>query len=446
MSSAYRAYVLFILVVVYTFNFIDRVIVGILAEPIKAELRLSDTQLGWMGGPAFAIFYTLLGIPIARLADRFSRTWIMTAALALWSGFTALCGQAQQFWHLLVARAGVGVGEAGGVAPAYTLVTDYFPQHQRARALAVFSFGVPIGSGLAFLFGGLVASSMSWRTAFIVIGLAGLVLAPVFRLTVTEPARGGLDGTVDAGAGAGAAAVAAGAAGVAGVAGVAGAAGAAAEAKSTFLAVLRIVAGKRAFWCLAFGAACASLVGYGLLFWLPSFFIRVHQLPLAQTSLYLGIVVLVLQTAGIWLGGWAADRFGSRNRSAYAFVPALLSATLVPATVAGALAPSLSLALILFCVPILLSAAWLGPIVCAIQHLVAPAMRATASAIFLFVNNLIGIGGGALFMGAMSDVLIPRFGRESLRYTIVAASAFYVLATALLCLAARHLPRDWQRA
>ncbi len=416
MSSAYRAYVLFILVVVYTFNFIDRVIVGILAEPIKAELRLSDTQLGWMGGPAFAIFYTLLGIPIARLADRFSRTWIMTAALALWSGFTALCGQAQHFWQLVLARAGVGVGEAGGVAPAYALVSDYFPQHQRARALAIFSFGVPIGSGLAFLFGGMVASSMSWRTAFVVIGVAGLALAPLFRLTVAEPARGGLDG------------------------------GAGAQAASGVLEVLKVVARKRAFWCLAFGAACASLVGYGLLFWLPSFFIRVHGLSLAHTSLYLGIGILVLQTTGIWLSGWAADRFGSRNKSAYALVPALLLAVVVPAIVIGSLAPSLGLALVLFCVPILFNAAWLGPVVCAIQHLVVPGMRATASAIFLFVNNLIGIGGGALFMGVMSDVLIPQFGRESLRYTIAAASVFYVLGTVLLCLAARHLPRDWQRA
>jgi predicted MFS family arabinose efflux permease len=416
MGSAYRAYVLFILVVVYTFNFIDRVIVGILAEPIKADLQLTDTQLGWMGGPAFAIFYTLLGIPIARLADRTSRTWVMTGALALWSGFTALCGQAQSFWHLLVARAGVGVGEAGGVAPAYSLVSDYFPPQQRARALAVFSFGIPIGSGLGFLFGGLIASTLSWRSAFIMVGLAGIALAPLFRLTVKEPVRGGLD------------------------------ARAAYARSSTFRDTLRVIAGKRGFWGLSFGAACASIVGYGLLFWLPSFFIRVHHLSLADASLYLGIGIIVFQTAGIWLGGWAGDRFGARSKAAYALVPAVLLTMLVPFMIGGALAPSLGVALLLFIGPVMLNAAWIGPVLSALQHLVAPDQRATASAIFLFINNLIGIGGGSLFLGAMSDLFMPRYGSESLRYAMIAASGFYVLSISLLYFASRHLARDWEHA
>lgn len=416
MRSGYRAYVLFILVVVYTFNFIDRVIVGILAEPIKADLNLTDTQLGWMGGPAFALFYTFLGIPIARLADRTSRTWIMTGALTLWSAFTALCGQAQSFWQLLAARAGVGVGEAGGVAPAYALVSDYYPPQQRARALAVFSFGIPIGSGLGFLFGGLVASALSWRTAFIMVGVAGLVLAPLFRLTVAEPVRGGLDAHV------------------------------ARAPSSSVAAVLRTLAGKKGFWGLSFGAACASIVGYGLLFWLPSFFIRVHGLSLADTSLFLGVGILVFQTTGIWLGGWAGDKFGARSKAAYALVPAVLLTTVVPFLIAGALAPTLGFAFLLFIVPLMLNAAWLGPVLSAIQHVVVPSQRATASAIFLFVNNLIGIGGGSLFLGAMSDFYMPRYGSESLRYAMITACGFYVLSTSLLFFAARHLDRDWEQA
>lgn len=414
--AGYRAYVLFILVVVYTFNFIDRVIVGILAEPIKVDLGLTDTQLGWMGGPAFALFYTFLGIPIARLADRTSRTWIMTAALALWSGFTALCGQAQSFLQLLLARAGVGVGEAGGVAPAYALVSDYFPPQQRARALAVFSFGIPIGSGLGFLFGGLVASAMNWRSAFIIVGLAGLVLAPLFRLTVREPVRGGLD------------------------------AHAARTASATVSEVLRTLARKPGFWGLAFGAACSSIVGYGLLFWLPSFFIRVHGLSLADTSLLVGIGLLVFQTAGIWFGGWAGDRFGARSKAAYALVPAVLLGSVIPFLVAGALAPSLGIAIAMFIVPLTLNAAWLGPVLSAIQHVVVPGQRATASAIFLFINNLIGIGGGSLFMGAMSDLFMAEYGNQSLRYAMVAASGFYVLSCALMYFASRHLERDWEHA
>jgi MFS family permease len=184
---------MFILVVVYTFNFIDRQIVGILAVPIKADLGLTDTQLGLMGGLAFALFYTGLGIPVAMLADRWNRTWIMTAALTVWSAMTAACGLAQNFWQLFLGRLGVGVGEAGGVAPAYSLISDYFPSHQRARALSVYSFGIPIGSALGILFGGYIASKIDWRYAFFAVGLAGIVVAPIFKLTVAEPERGQYD-------------------------------------------------------------------------------------------------------------------------------------------------------------------------------------------------------------------------------------------------------------
>ena len=172
------------LVLVYTFNFIDRQIVGILAVPIKADLGLTDTQLGLMGGLAFALFYTLLGIPIALFADRSNRTRIITIALVVWSAMTAVCGLAQNFWQLFLARLGVGVGEAGGVAPAYSLVADFFPPHQRARALGAYSFGVPIGSALGIVLGGVIASLIDWRTAFIAVGIAGIVLAPIFSLIV----------------------------------------------------------------------------------------------------------------------------------------------------------------------------------------------------------------------------------------------------------------------
>ena len=178
-----------ILVIAYTFNFIDRQIVGILAVPIKRELALSDTQLGLLGGLAFALFYTFLGIPIARLADRKSRVGVMTVALALWSLMTAACGFAHSFGQLFMARLGVGVGEAGGVAPAYSVICDYFPSHQRARALSVYSFGIPIGSAAGIVLGGFITHWMSWRMAFITVGVAGLAIAPVLKATVREPAR-----------------------------------------------------------------------------------------------------------------------------------------------------------------------------------------------------------------------------------------------------------------
>ena len=183
-DSPNRAYVLFILVVVYTFNFIDRQIIGILAVPIKADLGLTDTQLGLMGGLAFALFYTGLGIPVAMAADRFNRTWIMTAALAIWSAMTAASGLATNFWQLFAARLGVGVGEAGGVAPAYSLISDFFPPDHRARALSIYSFGSPIGSAIGIVFGGVSASMLDWRVAFFIVGLAGIAIAPIFKLTI----------------------------------------------------------------------------------------------------------------------------------------------------------------------------------------------------------------------------------------------------------------------
>lgn len=415
MSTAYRVYVLAILVVVYTFNFIDRVIVGILAEPIKRDLGLTDTQLGLMSGTAFALFYTVLGIPVARLADRRSRTWIMTAALALWSGFTALCGQAASFVQLLAARIGVGVGEAGGVAPAFALVSDYFPPQQRARALAVFSFGIPIGSGLGTLLGGLVASAVDWRIAFLSVGIAGLALTPIFRLTVREPVRGGYDGPVTTGP------------------------------QTSFGDVLRVLARKPSFFLLAFAASSSSIVGYGLLFWTPSFFIRSHGLTLAQTAWLIGIGTLVFGIVGIWLGGWLGDRLGTRRKAAYGIVPGILIAAIAPFLAIGVLAPSLLAAFLMFSVPMTLGASWTGPTYSALQHLVAPQMRATASAIFLFIINLVGIGGGTLFVGALSDFLAPRFGIDALRYAILVASSFYLLSGALFWLASGRLDREWHR-
>jgi MFS family permease len=348
-TPRYRIVVLAMLVLVYTFNFIDRQIVGILAVPIKADLGLSDVQLGLMGGLAFALFYTALGIPIAMLADRSNRTWIMTVALVLWSAMTAVCGYAQNFWQLFLARLGVGVGEAGGVAPAYSLVADYFPPHQRARALGVYSFGVPIGSALGIVFGG-----------------------------------------------------------------------------------------------LAFGASASSMMGYGLFFWLPSFFVRSHGMTLLDASLYFGAILLVGGIAGIWMGGWLADRFGSARRRNYALIPAVAFVLTIPFYAAAVTSDSLAIAFVLFLVPVALGLVWLGPVLSAIQHVVPPGMRATASAVFLFINNLIGIGLGTVALGLLSDALSTKYGADSLRYAILAGTSFYLVAAGLFLLSAKRLERDWE--
>lgn len=410
-----RAWVLFILVVVYTFNFIDRQITGILAVPIKEDLGLTDTQLGLMGGLAFALFYTGLGIPVAMLADRVSRTWIMTIALTLWSGMTALCGVANNFWQLFMARLGVGVGEAGGVAPAYSLITDFFPPHQRARALSIYSFGIPIGSSLGIVFGGYVASVIDWRYAFFIVGIAGIILAPIFRLTVKEPERGRFDTNYDAGAG-----------------------------HARIMDILKVLAKKPAFWLLSVGAASSSMMGYGLFFWLPSFLVRSFGMELLDASMFFGAVILIGGIAGIWGGGWLSDKLGAKRKAWYALVPAYAFLGTVPFYFLALLSPNLVTVFLALLTPVALGLAWLGPVISAFQHLVKPNMRATASAIFLFINNLIGIGAGTWAIGALSDALTERFAEESLRYSILAGTAFFVVAAVLLFMAARTMDRDWE--
>ena len=431
-SPFYRAYVLFALVVVYTFNFIDRQIVGILAVPIKAELGVTDFQLGLMGGPAFALFYAFLGVPIAMWADRSSRTWIMTGALAIWSAMTAACGFATNFLQLFLARLGVGIGEAGGVAPAYSLISDYFPQEKRARALSIYSFGIPIGSALGILLGGVLTSYLGWREAFIIVGLAGLAIVPIFRLTMREPKRGGLDR-----------------------AGMS-------TAPASFKEVRRTIMGKPSFWGLSLGAASSSMMGYGLIFWLPSFFVRSYgdalpgffawlpgflvpenPSPVLYASYFYAAILLLGGLIGIWFGGSMADRYGKAQKGAYAIVPACAFVATIPFFLVGVLAPSLWIAFPAYLVIQALSLVWLGPILTAFQHLAPPNMRATASAIFLFINNLIGIGLGNLIIGGLSDMLKAQYGDESLRYAILCGTVFYVFAATLLFITAPRLKKDW---
>lgn len=414
MFSGNRGYVLFILVLVYTFNFIDRQIIGILAIPIKADLGLTDTELGLMGGLAFALFYTGLGIPIAMLADRFNRTWIMTIALATWSVMTAVCGLAGNFWQLFFARMGVGVGEAGGVAPAYSLIADYFPPSQRGRAMSIFSFGIPIGSAIGIVFGGVIASMLDWRLAFFIIGVAGIVIAPIFKLTIKEPVRGGFDKQRG-------------------------------STRPPGLArIFRTLSRKPSFWLVSLGAACSSMMGYGMFFWLPSFFVRSFGLSLLNASLYFGAVLLVGGLAGIWAGGWLADRFGQVHRSRYITIPALAFIITVPFYAVAILSTSMWLTFIVLLVPVALGLVWLGPVISVIQHLVPPNMRATASAVFLFINNLIGIGLGTFAIGWLSDTLALQYGEDSLRYSILAGTGFYVLAAGLFFIAARWIEQDWE--
>jgi MFS family permease len=403
-----RRLALALLIVVYTLNFIDRQILSILKEPIAADLHLTDTDLGLLGGVAFALFYSVLAIPAAWLADRWSRVWVIATGLFLWSGFTALCGAAAGFGLLFVARMGVGVGEAGGVAPAYSLIADYFPPSSRARALAAYSFGIPIGSALGVLFGGLVAKTVDWRFAFLAIGVFGMLLTPVFRLLVRDPPRQ-----------------------------------AATTPPLALAAVAQLAARKPAFWLLAFGSGCSSLVAYGLMYWLPTFLARTLHMDIVARSELLAAVIFIGGVAGMGTGGWLADRLGARGKRGYALVPAaafLISAPLYALAIL-ATTPLQTFALLLL--PYALALVWLGPVLAAVQHLAPASSRSTMSALFLLVNNLIGLGIGPYFFGWLSDLLKPGYGPDSIKVAFLYGLGFYVAAAALMYLASRRIARDW---
>jgi MFS family permease len=400
--------VLALLLVAYIFNYLDRQILGILAGPIITELHLSDRQFGALSGPPFAILYSVLGIPFAFLADRTSRSRVIAAAVAFWSAFTALCGTALSFWQFFFFRMGVGIGEAGGVAPSYALIADYFEPHRRARALAIFSLGVPIGLSLGTLLGAYIANAVSWRAAFFTMGIAGILLAPIMLVVVRDPAK---------------------------------------VASKTIAApigqVFPMLARKPVFWLMAFAASSSSLCGYGLATWIPSVLERSFHLALVERGQFMASVVFIGGCTGVFAGGWLADRLGALDRGWYAKLPAIAWLITAPTFAAGLMAPSLWVAWPLLLIPNALNILWLGPVITAVQHLVPRHMRSTASASFLLINNLIGLGVGPYLIGSISTALKQSYGAEALRYAAVGCTAFYLIAALLMMLCVSRLRASW---
>lgn len=417
-SKRYRNFVLGMLVAVYIFNFLDRQIVTILAEPIKNDLGLNDTQIGLMTGLAFALFYTVLGIPIARLADRANRVSIISVALVVWSGMTALCGLAQNFAQILAARIGVGVGEAGCSPPAHSLIADYYRPEERASALSIYALGIPIGSILGLLAGGWIAEFYGWRAAFFIVGLPGILLAIVVKIAIAEPLRGLSEGQSS---------------------------GTPAE-QPPLGETLKTILKNKTMVHIAMGGALTSFVGYGLGQWLPAYFIRLHGMGIAETATYFGLVLGVASAIGTALGGQLADRFAARTIRVYAWLPAAGVLIAFPFYIAAMMNGNPYIAIAILILPSLLNSLWLGPAFGTIQNLAPTRMRALASAILLFILNIIGLGLGPFLVGVMSDLLAPQFGEESLRYAILIATAAYFWAGAHFFLAGKTIEADLQAA
>jgi len=436
-TKNYRAYVLGALLVVYTFNFIDRVIIGIIGEPIKNEFGLTDFQLGILGGPTFAVLYTLLGIPIARLAEKTNRMTILSICVGLWSLATAACGFAVNYATLVAARVGVSIGEAGCTPPANSVISDYFPAERRATALSIYALGIPIGSMLAAVGGGWIATHVGWREAFIWLGVPGVLLAVIVKLTVKEPPR-----SVSK-----------------------------AEAPSFFSAVAAL-AKKPTFWHVAFGSALASFVGYGVGQFLTNFMIRTHGFDLFNAAMIIGVVLGVCAAIGTFTSGFLADRIGKRHPNALSWLPALGFVFATPLYLLAFVLPNLWLAMPALMIAAVTHYFYLGPMYAVTQGVVEPRMRATAVAVLLFVVNLLGYGLGPPVIGALSDFLangqLAAFGLDTaqcaprlvaanpliapqcaagletgLRWAMMIGVCVYLWAGLHFLLSARTLRRDW---
>jgi len=407
--------VLAILVVVYAVNFIDRNILSILLQPIKEELGASDFEMGLLTGFAFAVFYTFAGIPIARLADRGSRRAIMAVGIAFWSLLTALSGAARSFGMLALARIGVGVGEASATPAAHSLISDYFPPERRTRALAIYNVGSSIGILFGLMLGGWLKEALGWRMTFAVVGLPGLLVALGVWLAIPEPRRGLSEARADTG-----------------------------EAPGLG-ETLRFLASQRSYLHVAFAAALYACTGYGLLAWAPTFFVRVHGLGYAEVGWKLGLIIGISSAVGVLVAGALCDRLARRDVRWLVWIPALSTALFAPGYALFALAADTDLALLAYIPVNLASAVFAPPSYAIAQGLARLRMRAMASAIMLFVINLIGLGLGPTLVGALSDALEPRFGVESLRYALLLALALTLWGTLHSLLAGRSLARDLAR-
>jgi len=382
-------YALVILTIVYSFNFIDRQLLAILQEAIKADLLLSDSQLGLLTGFAFAAFYVIAGIPIARWADRGNRRDIVALSLFVWSFMTAISGLVNNYLQLLLARIGVGIGEAGGSPPSHSIISDIFPPNKRASAIGFYSMGVSVGILFGFLAGGWLNEFFGWRIAFLVVGAPGILLAVVVRMSVPEPIRGLTEKRQ-------------------------------VSSQAVPLAeVVSVLWSRRSFRHLALGAGLNAFAGYSISNWTASFMIRSHDMSTGELGTWLAMTIGLGGAVGVFCGGLLADRLAPRDQRWYAWLPALAGFICLPFMTAVYLVSNPYTALLLGVVPGILFNVYLGNTIATTHGLVGLRMRALSSAILFLVINTIGLGLGPWSVGLLSDYLEPQLGAESLRYAML---------------------------
>ncbi len=403
--SATQRYVLGVFLSVYVINFVDRQIIAILSPAIKADLGLSDTQLGFLKGFAFALFYATLGVPIARLADRRNRVNIVAGAVALWSAMTALCGAAGNFWQLAAARIGVGVGEAGASPPIHSLISDYFAKADRGRAMSIYAVGVPIGMVFGILAGGWLTATVGWRWAFALIGLPGIALAAVVKLSVKEPVRGGTDDpSVDHGAD-----------------------------DLSAIDAMKALWERETFRRLAYGGSIFAFTGYAMSMWVVDFIFRAHNLTYADVTVQLALALGVGGAVGNGMAGRFADYVSKTNPDGYVVAPAYAFAASVPFLVLVLTASTPLLCFVALFFFFALSGMYYGPFFALLQNVAPLRARATASALYLFILNAIGFGFGPLYIGVASDALEASLGEAAaLRWALLSLAPISLLSAPIL--------------
>ena len=411
-TPAYAWYVLAVLLAVYVMNFVDRQILAIVLDDVKRELGASDTAMGLLSGLAFSLFYTVAGIPIARLADRGTRRTIVAVSLALWSAMTAACGLSANFVQLALARFGVGIGEAGGTPPSHSLISDYFPPERRATALAIYGMGIYFGVMFGFLAGGWIRDAFDWRTAFLAAGIPGVPLALLVLATVREPERGASEART------------------------------ARTEPPRAREVLRILFGRRAFRFLTLAACCQATSGYAILTWGPAFLGRVHGLSGSAIGTSFGLIAGIGGAIGITAGGALADRLARRDARYHAWLPAAVSLAAFPFAVPFYLAGDTGTALAAFALFYAINNMYVGSLWSLAQGLVPVRMRALASAALLTILNLVGQGLGPLFVGVMNDALAPSHGAAAIRYSLLVTAAIGACAAPFFLACARSLRAD----
>ena len=404
----YRWYALGVLVLVYVSSHVDRQIMGILLEPIKNDLGASDTQMGFLIGLTFALFYATLGMPIAMLADRSNRRNIITIAVTIWSGMTVVCGYAQNFVQLALARIGVGIGEAGSSPPSHSMISDMFPMKERGTAMGIYALGVNIGLLIAYLAGGWMSENWGWRMTFVAVGVPGLAIALLVRFTVKEPKRGASDDKKEI------------------------------DAAPPFMEVARYMWRTPATRHVVFGSSLAGFVGYGMVLWLPAFFVRSHGLSQTEVGFTLALMSGVVGGTGTFVAGKIADMLARRDARWFAWVVAIGKGGLVPFLVAFFLMQEFIPALLVYLIPAFFGGFYLAPTFAMIQSLVRPEMRSVAAAICLFMLNIIGMGIGPQSVGILSDYFAAEYGDQSLRYSLMCFSLVNIWCAAHYFLAARN--------